>query len=123
MQPEVGAGGDARRREVHDLLVPHVGVGEDDDVDVLTLDEVGQLGLVDDRDSLRIKAARELGRIAAPVDVGDLRRGEGDHLVARVVAEHDVEVVEVTTGRTEDDDACGGCVACSWRSPRLRSPT
>ena len=41
-----------------------------------------QLGLVDDRDAVRVERPGQLGRVAAAVDVGDLGRGEGDHLDA-----------------------------------------
>jgi hypothetical protein len=54
---------------------------------------------------LRIEGSGKLRRIAAIIDVGDLSRREGDHLMAGVVPEDDVEVVEVAAGGTEDDDA------------------
>ena len=49
-QPEAGAGGERLRGDVHHVLVRHVGVGEDDLVDVVLADQVGELGLGADRD-------------------------------------------------------------------------
>ncbi len=43
VEPEVGARRDAARGDVHDLLVAHVRVGEDDDVDAFPLEQVAQL--------------------------------------------------------------------------------
>ena len=42
--------------------------------------------------------------VAAVVDVRNLCRGEGDDLVAGVMAKEGVEVVEVSAGRASDDD-------------------
>ena len=71
-----------REAEVHDLGVGEVGVGEHHGVDPLARDERLELRLVDDRDAVRVQRAGELGRVGASVDVGDLGRGEGDHLDA-----------------------------------------
>ena len=46
--------------------------------------------------------SRELGRIAAPVDVGDLRRRERDDLVLLTAAVDEVEVVDVRRLNTGD---------------------
>ena len=80
-QPEVCAGRERLRGHVHHVLVRHVGVGEDDLVDVVLTDQVGELGLRVDRDPFRIEVAGEERGIDAARDVGDLRRGERDDLV------------------------------------------
>jgi hypothetical protein len=87
---------------MHHLLVRHIAVGEDDFVDVFPLDQVLDLGLGQDGDAIRVERTGQLGRIAAPGDVGDLRRGEGHHLAGRIAPEHPVEVVEVPTGSAQD---------------------
>jgi len=102
---EVGTCGDHARGEVHDLGVRQVGVGEDHGVHPLTRDERLQTGLVDDRDAVRIVRPGERGRVGAAVDVGNLRRGERDDLGVGVVAVQDVEVVEVASRSTQDEDA------------------
>ena len=45
------------------------------------------------------------GGRGAPGDAGNLRRGERDDLVRRVIAEDDVEIMEVAPGRAEDHHA------------------
>ena len=89
------------------MLVPDVGVGEDGDVDLLALDELGEPGLGDDRDPVRVALAGEDRGIVAAVDVGDLGRREGDDPVCRIAPEEGVEVVEVPAGCAEDDDPTG----------------
>ena len=108
-QPEVGARGEDDRRLVHHDLVLEVGVAEDDLVDVELADQLTQLLLGADRDPLRIARPGQRGRIDALVDAGDLGRREGDDVGVRVVAEGDVEVVEVASSGSHDDDLahCG----------------
>ncbi len=94
----------ARLRLVHDVLVGHVAVGEDDPVDLLGREDPVELVLRDDRDARRVERTGELRRVATPGDAGDLGRREGDDLDARVVAVDDVEVVEVAPGGPHDHD-------------------
>src|SRR5207247_3880275 len=68
-------------------------------------DELHQVLLREDGDSVGIPRAREGGRILAGLDAGDLGGGEGDDLNRWVVAENDVEVVEVSSGGSHDEDA------------------
>ena len=119
-QHEVGAERVHQRRAVHDVLVGHVGVGEDDDFDAVLLDELGHLGLVVDRDAVRVVRTGELGRVLAVVDVRDLRGREGDDLVLLPLAEVGVEVVEVATRGSHDEDFGSLCHAhsCGCRSLR-----
>ena len=80
-------GGEHDRGLVHHALVRDVAVGEDDLVRRQLADQARQLRLGMDRDALRVARPRQLGRIAAAIDVGDLRGGEGHHLGRRIVAE------------------------------------
>ena len=89
---------------MHHVLVRHVGVGEDNIVDVVLADQVGELGLGPDRDPFGIELARQEWGIDAPCDVGDLRRRERDDVVLVAVSIDDVEVVEVAAGRARDQD-------------------
>jgi hypothetical protein len=84
--------------------VPEIGVGEDDLVDVVRADELRQLVLRTDRDPLGIPRPGERRRVGPLVDPRDLRRGERDDLRVGVVAERDVEVVEVASAGSHDDD-------------------
>ena len=101
---EVGACREDGRRLVHDRFVRQVGIGEDDLVHSLALDQVGELVLGPDRDAVRVLRPGERGRVAAVVDAGDLSRREGDDLGARLLAEDRVEVMEVAASRSHDDD-------------------
>ena len=68
---------------MHHVLVRHVRVGEDDLVDLVPRDQLLELVLGAIGIPFGIERAGELGRVDAPVDVGDLRRREGDDLVLR----------------------------------------
>ena len=103
-QLEVGPRGEHDARLVHQILVRHVGVREDHQLDALLLDELLELLLVIDRDALGVERAGELGRILASLDVRDLRRRERDHLVVLVLAVDAVEVVEIPAGRPHDEN-------------------
>ena len=50
----------------------------------------------------------QLRRVDAPLDVRDLRRREGDHLVLLAAPVDEVEVVEVAAGRARDEHPCPG---------------
>src|SRR5207247_6574104 len=91
--------------QVADVAVVHVGVGEDARLDGQLRDELHQVLLREDGDSVRIPRACEGGRILAGLDAGNLSGGEGDDLNRWVVAENDVEVVEVPSGGSTDWDA------------------
>src|SRR5206468_249517 len=103
-QHEIGAGGGDDRGLVHDVVVRHVGVGEDDEVDLEVADQPGDLLLLVDRDPGGVPRARQGGRVPAAGDVRDLRGGEPDDIERRIVPEAEVEVMEVPTGRTHDQD-------------------
>ena len=107
-QPERRAGRERARADVHHVLVRHIRVGEDDVLDLVALDQLLELALRRDRNPFGIEVARELARVDAPVDVGDLRRREGDHLVLLAASVDEVEVVEVAAGRARDEYPCPG---------------
>src|SRR5205823_12455716 len=95
--------------QVSDVAVVDVGVGEDARLDGQLRDELRQLLLWEDGDALRIPRAGEGGGILATLDAGDLGGGEGDDLNRRVIAENDVEVVEVPSGGPHDQYAARHC--------------
>jgi len=90
---------------VHHVLVRHVRVREDDLVHLVLADQVSELVLRVDRDSVRVEIARQERGIDAARDIRDLRRGEGDNVVFLAAPVDDVEVVEVATGRTCDENS------------------
>ena len=103
-QPEVRAGRDHARRQVHQRRVRDVAIGKDNNVDVLVADEAFHLVFFDDRNSLRVKWSRELSRITASGNVGNLVGGESDDFELGVVSKDHVEVVKVSAGRAKDED-------------------
>ena len=86
------------------MLVGDVRVREHDFVGRVLRDHRLELVLGDDRDPVRIELAGERRRIDPPVDVRNLRRSEGDHLVFVAAAVDEVEVVEVATRCACDHD-------------------
>ena len=86
------------------MVVRDVRVREDDLVDALGRDDVDELGLGPDGDAVGVTGPGELGRVAAVVDAGDLRRREGHDLRAPVGAKDGVEVVEIASAGSGDDD-------------------
>ena len=114
-EAEVRSRGEDDRRLVHHGLVLQVGVREHDLVDAVLADELRELVLGADLDAVGVQRAGEHGRIDAIVDPGDLGRGEGDDLGLRVVTERDVEVVEVASAGSHDDQLAH----CSLLSPAL----
>ena len=103
-----GARRQRARADVHDVLVRHVGVGEDDLVHLVLAHDPLQLRLREDRDALLVAGPGERGRIDAAVDVRDLRRRERDHLGVVAAAVDDVEVVEVAARGSRDQHSSLG---------------
>src|SRR5208283_1089158 len=102
---EARSRGQRDRGLVHDLGVRKVGVGEDHEVHRFPTNEVLELVLRHDRDALRVSRAGETRGVDPTGDVRDLRRRERDHLEFRTAPVEEVEVVEVSPGRTYDDDS------------------
>jgi hypothetical protein len=89
---------------VHDLLVRHVAVGEHRLVHPEIGDQRLQIAFRVGRAPVRGQFAGERRRVAAAVDVRDLGGGEADHVEILAVPVHDVEVVEVPPGGSQDQD-------------------
>ena len=101
-QAEIRPGGVHDGSLVHHIFMRHIAVGEDDLVHLVLVDQVDQFALGVDRDAFWVQLASQFGRVGAAFDIGDLGGGESDHLVIRVVAEEDVEIVEVASGGAHD---------------------
>ncbi len=106
-EEECRPGGVGAGRQVHNVLVADVAVGEHHQLDAVCGYQALQFFFGMDRNPVRVQRSGQLRRIAAIVDVGDLRRGERHDAVRGVVAIHRVEVVEVPTGGPQDDDGDG----------------
>jgi len=101
---EIGAGRVDPLGQTHDVAVRHVRVGEDAAVDSQVVDLVDQLGLVEDGNPFRVELAGQLSRVDPSLDVRNLGGGKADHLEVIVVSEQHVEVVEVASCGSQDQN-------------------
>jgi len=101
--PEICPGRVDPRRLVHDLDVRQIGVRHAAFSNAVSLDQLIELALGMDRDAFRVQLARQLRRIAAIIDVRDLRCGEGHDPMAAVGAVDPVEIVKIAPGGAQDD--------------------
>ena len=104
-QSEVGSGGQRPRRNMHHMLMGDVAVSEHDFIDGTSAAQPLELRLFEDRDASRVKPAGKRRRIAATIDIGDLSCRESDDFNGRIVAVDNIEIVEVPSGGSHDDDA------------------
>src|SRR5208283_35658 len=88
---------------MHERLVRDITVGKNRAVNLARFYGGFKVSFFDDGDSLRIKRSGERWRIAAASNIGDLRGGEGHHAEVRIVAEDDIEIVEVSASGTENE--------------------
>jgi hypothetical protein len=86
------------------MLMRDVAVSEHDLIDRVLATQALQFRFVDDRDPVGIKRSGQHDRIATSADAGNLRRRECHHPDVLIVAVNHVEIVEVASGSTEDDD-------------------
>src|SRR5207245_3465765 len=82
----------------------HARVREDARLGIERLDEPRELLFGKNRDPVRIDFPREGRGVLPSLDSRNLRRGKRDDAVRRIVAEIDVEIVEVAACGAEDDD-------------------
>src|SRR5712691_5991936 len=87
-----------------DVRVVDIGVCEDARLRTEPLDEPRELFLRKNRDSFGIQFPREGRGILPSLDPGNLRGGERDDAVRRIVPEINVEIMEVAARGAEDDD-------------------
>jgi len=104
-QREGGSTSDGASGEVHHVFVRDVRVGEQHEIHAQVIDECLEPVLRVNRDTVGVTGPRQLRRVAAIVDVGNLGGGEADDLEIRIGTKERVEVVEVTPGCAEDQHA------------------
>jgi len=85
------------------MLVGYITVREHTLVRLQFLDQLGQVLLRIDRNSVGIQLAGQLGMILPPGNVRDLRGSEGNYIKSLVVSLVAVEVVEIPPGCSYDD--------------------
>ena len=86
----------------------HIRIGKDNLFHFKFLDKLEQVNLGIDRYAFRIHLPSQLAGIRAPLDIGDLGRSECHHFIVRVIAEEDVEVVEVAPSGAHDESSNRG---------------
>ncbi len=102
-QHVVGAGRLRDGPDRHHMLVGNVAVGKHTVIDLELFDQPAQVLFGIDGNAVGVEFPRELGRVLSAFDVGDLGGREGHHIVILVPPVVHVEVVEVSSCRTDDD--------------------
>lgn len=103
------------RSEGHDVLEGDVGVGKPGFFDPFRSNEILEFLFREDRDPFGVVGPRKLRRVGTSRNRRDLGGREGHDLNTRIVPEEDVEVVEVATGGSQDDDASARHLEFRWR--------
>ena len=109
---KISTGGRGNGGFVHHLRMGDIAVGKGHQVHSVGLDQLPQFFVGMNGNSVRIKRAGQICRVAATIDVGNLGRGECHYPIAAVVPEIDIEVVKITTGGAHDDDIFDSVVHC-----------
>ncbi len=87
---------------MHQRRIGDIAVGEDHHVHQFVVDDLFHLVFFEDGNAIGIEIARQLHRITAASNVGNLGCGEGDDVKFRIVSENYVEVVEVSSSSSQD---------------------
>jgi len=74
----------------------NVGIGEHHHVDRVVLDQALEILPLENRNPIRIQASSKDGRVTPSADVWDLGGSESNNLVVEVLAEENIEIVEVS---------------------------
>jgi hypothetical protein len=82
--------------------VGDVGIGKDDLIYGQSGNKLFDLVFGVDGDALGLKGARKGWGVTPPFDVGDLSGSEGDDFISVVLAEEDIEIVEIPAGGSGD---------------------
>ena len=90
---------------MHQRRIGHIAVGKRHNVDLLVADDLFHPIFFQDRNAVGIQIARQFRGITASSNVGDLCGSEGNYVELRVVTKDYVEVVKISSGRTEDEDS------------------
>ena len=114
-QDKIGADRKSARRDVHDVLVRDVAVGEHDLIHGLGAAQRFQLRLLHDGNAARIERTRKRRRINPAGDARDLRGGERHDFSCGIVAVDHVEVVKIAAGGAHDDDPTAPHRRSVWR--------
>jgi hypothetical protein len=93
------------RSLVHQVGVRYVTVGEGHKVNPMLSDEPGEIVFRVNRYAAGVGRTCQFGWNQAPHNVWNLRSREGDYVVARIVFEIDVEIVQVATRSAHNDDS------------------
>src|SRR3989449_10336058 len=89
---------------MHDVFVRDVAVGDAPLVGAKPADERSEFPFRVDRNAFGIQRTGREGRVHPSLQVGNLGGGECHYLILWTFPEINVEVMEVTTAGTEDDD-------------------
>jgi len=90
-------------RYPHHILVGHITVRKNTNIDPQGFDQLLQLTLMINGYAFRIKGPRQISRIHAPVNVGNLGRRKGNHLKIWIIPEIGVEIMKIPSGSADDN--------------------
>ena len=79
------------------MRIRHIRIGENSLVHAVRSDQPFEVLLSFDGNPVGIVRPRQLGGVAPAVDLGNLGRGEGDHLHPRILSKNHVEIVKVAS--------------------------
>jgi hypothetical protein len=120
-QGEIGAGRQRDRCLMHDLDVLDIAVSKNHLVDGFSLTDLGQVAFIEYGNAGGISGPGQRGGIAPIGDPGNLCRRERDDFTRRIFAIDHIEIMEVSTCRTHDDDAARPGRFCHQCSSFCRS--
>ena len=103
-QPKVGTARHHSRRQMHQVRVGNITVGEDRGINLVFFHQAFEIFFFENRDSRGIKRPGQFSGIPPVSDAGNLVGGEGYDVVLRVAAKHYVEIVEVSSSRAENQN-------------------
>lgn len=89
---------------MHNIFVGDIGIRENNFINLVFFNQLGQIFFRIDGNALRIEFATEAGGIATITNVRNLISGKGDHLIIFIVAKNTIKVVKITASRAHDDD-------------------
>src|ERR1039458_8770811 len=93
---------------MHQVLVGNIAVGKHDRINLVFGNQLFHILFLEDRDAFRIQASCRFGRITAAGNVRNLGGGECDYVLVGIVAEQDIEVVEVPACGAKNQNSLHG---------------
>ena len=98
---------------MHQRRIGHVAVGKGHNIDLLIADNLFHPVFFQDGNAFGVKVSRQFCGITSSSNVGDLCGSEGNYVEVGVVTKDYVEVVEISSSRTKDEDSLHSALKAS----------